>query len=122
MAKLLNVSALGLAALAALAAMAAARAGGPKADAKADHPLVGTWRCVSAKYNGQPVQRPAGFTQLKHVTPTQFMWATYDGEGKVHAALGGGYSLKGDDYVETPEYGVGTVVDQLKGKPQAFKW
>jgi hypothetical protein len=40
----------------------------------------------------------------------------------VDAALGGGYTLKGGDYVETPEYGVGGVLDQLKGKPQAFKW
>src|SRR5438270_540656 len=65
---------------------------------------------------------PEGYTHLKHVTPTQFMWASYDGEGKVEAALGGGYTLKGDSYVETPEYGVGDVLGQLKGKPQAFKW
>ena len=34
---------------------------------------------------------------------------------------GGSYTLKGDDYVETPEYGLGDTLDQLKGKPQEFK-
>jgi hypothetical protein len=101
---------------------AAAPADEPKDGLKPAHPLVGTWKCVSAKYNGQDVNRPEGYTQLKHVTPTQFMWALYDGEGKVSAALGGSYTLKGKDYVETPEYGVGSVLDQLKGKPQAFTW
>ena len=93
-----------------------------KGDAKSENKLVGTWKLVSAKYGGQEVQRPEGLTQLKHVTPTQFMWAVYDTEGRVSSALGGSYTLKGDNYVETPEYGVGDVVDQLKGKPQEFTW
>jgi hypothetical protein len=92
-----------------------------KGEAKTDNRLVGTWSVVSAKYNGKEVQRPAGWTQLKHVTPTQFMWAWYDPDGKVSAALGGTYTLKGDDYVEIPEYGVGGILDALKGKPQVFK-
>jgi hypothetical protein len=101
---------------------AAARADEPKQGAAADNKLVGTWKCVSAKYGGREVNRPDGYTQLKHVTPTQFMWAFYDGEGKVSAALGGSYTLKGNEYVEMPEYGVGSVLDQLKGKPQVFTW
>jgi hypothetical protein len=106
----------------ALAGVAAAvRSDEPKKEATSNK-LVGTWKCVSAKYDGKEVERPAGYTQLKHVTPTQFMWAFYDGEGKVLAALGGSYTLKGGDYVETPEYGLGDTLDQLKGKPQEFKW
>jgi hypothetical protein len=92
----------------------------PKARNK--NKLIGTWKVVSAKYGGTEVNRPEEFTQLKHVTPTQFMWAAYGEDGKVTDALGGAYTLKGDEYVETPEYGVGNVLDQLKGKPQAFKW
>lgn len=103
-------------------AVTAARADDPKQGAAAEHKLVGTWKCVSAKFNGQAVDRPAGSTQLKHVTPVQFMWATFDREGKVEAALGGSCTVKGTEYVETPEYGVGPVLDQLKGKPQVFKW
>ena len=66
------------------------------------------------------VKRSDGYTQLKHVTPTQFMWAIFDKEGKVAATLGGSYTLKGHDYVELPEYGLGN--DQLRGKPQPFTW
>ena len=99
-----------------------AAAAAPADEPKPAHPLVGTWKCVSAKYGGEEVKRPEGYTQLKHVTPAQFMWALYDGEGKVVAALGGSYTLKGNEYVETPEYGVGDVLEQLKGKPQAFTW
>jgi hypothetical protein len=50
------------------------------------------------------------------------MWASYDKDGKVDAALGGPYTLKGNKYEEVPEYGVGTVLDDLKGKPQSFSW
>src|SRR5262245_54887063 len=71
-----------------------------QAGAKADNPLVGTWKVISAKYSGQEVQRPEGHTHLKHVTPTQFMWAIYDKDGKVEATLGGSYLVKGDQYVE----------------------
>jgi hypothetical protein len=88
----------------------------------ADNKLIGTWKLISARYNGQEVQRPEGYTQLKHVTPVQFMWAIYDRDGKVEAGLGGSYTLKGDAYVEIPEYGIGDVLEQLKGKPQEFTW
>jgi hypothetical protein len=45
----------------------------------------------------------------------------YDKDGKVDAALGGPYTLKGDKYEETPEYGIGDVLELLKGKPQSFE-
>jgi hypothetical protein len=93
-----------------------------KPEVKPENKLVGTWKMVSAKYDGQEVQFPEGATRIKHVTPTQFMWASYDKDGKVDAALGGPYTLKGDKYEELPEYGVGTVLDDLKGKPQSFSW
>jgi hypothetical protein len=92
-------------------------------DAFAEEPrrenkLIGTWKLVSPKL-------PDGFTQLKHVTPVQFMWAVFDKDGKVISALGGSYALKGDAYEEVPEYGVGvgeTLLKTLKCKPQSFKW
>ena len=93
-----------------------------KGEAKTPNRLVATWKLVSAKFGGQESKLPEGATQVKHVTPTQFMWAIYDKDGKVLAALGGTYTLKGDKYVETPEYGVGSVLDELKGKPQVFQW
>jgi hypothetical protein len=94
----------------------------PKRDAKSDNKLVGTWKLVSAKYGGEEFKFPEGDTMVKHVTPTQFMWATYDKDGKVTRAAGGGYTLKGDVYEETPEYGIGSDFEVIKGKAQTFKW
>jgi hypothetical protein len=111
------------AAIVALAATAAStRAEEPKGAAKSDNKLVGTWKLVSAKYGGEEYKFPEGDTMLKHVTPTQFMWATYDKDGKVTRAAGGGYTLKGDTYEETPEYGIGSDFEVIKGKAQTFTW
>jgi hypothetical protein len=96
-----------------------------KAEAKPDNELVGTWKLVSAKYNGQENKLPEGITMLKHVTPTQFMWAIYDKDGKVESALGGPYTLKGEKYDETPEYGLADTLESLnalKGRVQSFTW
>jgi len=99
-----------------------ARADEPKKDEKAANQLIGTWKMISAKYGGQEFKLPEGSTQLKHVTPAHFMWATYDSDGKVTRAAGGPYTLKGDTYEETPEYGLSADFDVIKGKAQTFKW
>jgi len=91
-------------------------------DAKSDNKLVGTWKLVSGNYGGQASTPPEGVTTLKHVTPTQFMWASYEKDGKITRAAGGGYTIKGDAYEETPEYGMGEDFNLIKGKPQTFKW
>ena len=104
--------------MAAFTAATAAWADVPKNDNK----LIGTWKLISAKYDGQESKLPDGYTDLKHVTPTHFMWAVYDKDGKVVAALGGTCTVKGEEYIEVPEYGVGEGFDALKGKDQAFKW
>jgi hypothetical protein len=89
---------------------------------KPNNKLVGTWKLISGKYGGQEVKFPEGSTMVKHVTPTQFMWATYDKDGKVTRAAGGGYALMGEAYEETPEYGIGNDFDLIKGMAQSFKW
>lgn len=97
---------------------------GPAAadEGKPDHKLVGSWTMVSAKYGGQEYKFPEGTTTVKHVTPTQFMWASYDADGKVTRTAGGAYTLKGEVYEETPAYGLSADFDAIKGKPQTFKW
>src|SRR5437879_6597293 len=94
----------------------------PKSEAKADNKLVGTWKLVSAKYSGTEAKFPVRTTMVKHVTLTQFMWATYNQDGKVTRAAGGRYTLQGEDYAETPEYGIGSDFDMIKGKAHTFKW
>ena len=93
----------------------------PKGVAKAQSELVGTWKLVSARYGGREHKFPAGTTTLKHVTPTQFMWASYDADGRVTRAAGGGYTLAGEDYVETPEYGLSADFEVIRAKPQSFQ-
>src|SRR5713101_10201562 len=88
-AKLLAVGAPATLCLALIIALAAPGwSAEPNGDAKF-HKLVGTWKMGSGDV-----------TTIKHVTPTQFMWATYDKDGKVTRAAGGSYTLKGDAYEE----------------------
>ncbi len=91
-------------------------------DPKTENKLVGTWKQVSAVYGGREFKFPEGTTTLKHVTPTQFMWASYDKDGVVSRTAGGGYTIKGDVYEETPEYGMSGDFEIIKGKAQTFTW
>jgi hypothetical protein len=91
--------------------------GGPAADAK----LVGTWKLVSAKYNGKESTLPETATTLKHITPAQMMWVSYDKDGKITRAAGGTYTLKGDEFTDTPEYGMSLDFAAVKGKTHVFK-
>jgi hypothetical protein len=100
---------------------ASAAADEPKGDAKADNKLIGTWKLVSAKYGGKESKLPEGTTALKHITPTQMMWLSYDKDGKMTRAAGGSYTLKADDFTDTPEYGMGNDFDVVKGMTHAFK-
>jgi hypothetical protein len=93
-----------------------------KTEEKPPHKLVGTWKLVSAKYNGEEFQFPQNLTILKHVTPTQWMVVIYNQDGVVTRATGGHYTIKDDVYEETPEYGIGPALDLLKGKVQSFTW
>jgi hypothetical protein len=91
-------------------------------EAKSENKLVGTWKLVSAKYDGKDFKFPEGTTMVKHVTPSQFMWATYDKNGKVSRAAGGSHTLNADKYEETPEYGIGEDFEVIKGKTHSFTW
>jgi hypothetical protein len=57
---------------------------------------------------------------IKHVTPAQFMWVTYDKDGHVTRTAGGSYTLKGDTYEESPEYGLSQDFEIIKGKTHTF--
>jgi hypothetical protein len=106
-----------------LAAVApTARADEPKDNGQPGSKLVGTWKLESAKYGGREHKFPEGTTTLKHVTPAQFMWASYDTDGKVTRAAGGSYTLKGETYEETPEYGISSDFEIIRGKAQTFTW
>jgi hypothetical protein len=96
-------------------------AGEPKkAEARTENKLVGTWKMVKARYGGREAQFSEGHTEFKHITPAHFILVAIEKDGKVMAAIGGPYTLKGEKYEETPEYGLSEVFTNIKGKPQTF--
>ena len=109
--------------LAVIFAIATPREGGdePRQESPLQDKLIGSWRMVSAKYGGQEYRFPAGTTSIKHITQTQFMWASYGEDGEVTRAAGGTYTLKGGAYEELPRYGIGQDFETIKGKVQSFK-
>jgi hypothetical protein len=92
-----------------------------KSEAMTENKLVGTWKQIKARFGGKEHKIPEGTTQLKHITPAHFMFVDFDKDGKFIDAFGGPYTLKGEKYEETLEYGVGDVFKVLKGKPQSFE-
>ncbi len=97
------------------------------ANAPADEPkagnnkLVGTWKLISGKYDGQDSDLATRMLCIKHVTPTHWMWAYIDPATKqVMMTAGGTYTIKDDTYVEVPLYAMGQGLEGLLEKPQKF--
>lgn len=83
--------------------------------------LIGTWKMVSGKYGGQESDLPNALPTLKHVTPGGFVFLSYDkATGKMSRAGGGAYTLKGETYTETIEYGIGDDFDVIKSASHSF--
>src|SRR5215471_11467340 len=91
----------------------------PGAASKPQTP-VGTWKLVTAKANGKAVDIPAGTTVLKLLTPTDFVFVYYTQQGLITVAGGGHYTLTGNRYSETVEYGVGEGMAPYIGKTEQF--
>jgi hypothetical protein len=97
-----------------------ANADEPKADAKSNNKLVGTWKLMSAVYGGRESTLTKTATTLKHITPTHYMWLSHDSNGIVTRGAGGSFTLKGDEFVQQGQYGVGAEFTLVKGQ-NAFK-
>jgi hypothetical protein len=66
--------------------------------------LLGTWEGTVAG----PAPKAARI--VKHVTPTNWTWVIFDGENKmVLAAMGGTWSLKGNQYEETVDFATNNI-------------
>jgi len=97
---------------------AAAAAAGQK-DLKAA--IIGTWRAVSMKVDNRTIDLPDSQPRLKHVTPDGFTWLAYEKDsGKMTSCAGGTYTLKGDKYTETIQYGMGSDYDAIKNDSHSF--
>jgi hypothetical protein len=99
----------------------ALRAQDPPKKNEAAGGVIGTWKMISAKYGGEEADLTKTEITLKHVTPVSFLWVTYDSETKqVLRMAGGTYTLKGEQYVERPQYGLGEDFEQIREKAHAF--
>src|SRR5947208_2608093 len=76
--------------------------------------LVGTWKLVSTKYGAAKefTKYADKAPHLKLITPTHFAWFATE-KGKVIETAGGRYSLKGNSYIETVEFGNGEMIAYL---------
>ena len=83
--------------------------------------LIGTWKIVSTKFNGQDIDFTGKGTALKHITPTH-MTAIHIGPDneEVYGVSCGRWSLQGDQYSETPEFGRGGSFLAVKGLKNTF--
>lgn len=62
--------------------------------------IQGTWKTM--KSSGNPSAQ--GYTQLKYVTPTHFIWMQADPEGNIISGASGTYTYKDGVYTETILY------------------
>ena len=85
--------------------------------------LVGTWKVVDAKENGQAI--PTGENNAaiyKLLTPTHYMVFQVAPESKAMAwAHGGTYTVSNGTYTESIDYGYGAPFQQLKGQSAVLK-
>ena len=116
--KRMSVGFIAIAALAVAVGLNAQQASKKSADSH-----LGTWQLTSFKYGtNQPALTdfPQSQRRIKLITQTHFTWVEFDADTKkVSGAAGGAYSLSGNDYTESIDFGFG--MDRYLGEKHAFK-
>ncbi|MDR1516622.1 MAG: hypothetical protein LBS52_00735 [Dysgonamonadaceae bacterium] len=79
--------------------------------------LKGTWKAVSSSGN----TLPEGFTNIKMITPTHFIWIMSDKDGNIVSGSGGTYTAKDGVYTETILYTL-PGMKNWKGKKGVYKY
>jgi hypothetical protein len=62
--------------------------------------IQGTWKAVTS--SGNPLRE--GYSTLKMITPTHFIWTMIDKDGNIVSGAGGTYTMKDGVYTETILY------------------
>lgn len=82
--------------------------------------ITGTWRLDSYRYGDTGEFINQSRQQIKLITGNSFMWARYDPvTKKIISSAGGKYTLEGDNYSESIDYGFG--MDTYLGTVSKFK-
>ena len=78
--------------------------------------VQGTWRLIGS--SGNPL--PEGYTNIRMMTPTHFIWMMSDKEGNIISGASGTYIMTGDTYTETILYAL-PGMKTWKGKKAIYK-
>ena len=101
------------------------RAQPPSTNTPSQGKLDGVWRTVSYKYGNATsfTDIPEGkHTRMKYFTGQRFIWVINDPKTrKIVAAAGGKYTFDGATLRETPQFGLGSVADDLRDHDQIFR-
>jgi hypothetical protein len=69
--------------------------------------LVGSWKIVSASFDGKPSELHRTSVTIKHITPVHIIWIGYQPEDrKIFRSAGGSWTIAEGRYVETMRYGL----------------
>jgi hypothetical protein len=80
---------------------------------KIPNEIIGTWEVETPAL-------PEGFRDLKHITPSHFIWVIYRKDEMTPVATAGGtWSLHGDQYTERCEF-ASPGWEHLRGKEMTF--
>jgi hypothetical protein len=70
--------------------------------------LVGSWKIVSASFDGKPSELHRTSVTIKHITPVHIIWIGYQPEAReIFRSSGGSWTIQDGRYVETMRYGIG---------------
>lgn len=78
--------------------------------------VQGTWKLIES--SGNPL--PEGYTNIKMITPTHFIWTMSDKEGNIISGASGTYTMKDSTYTETILYTL-PGMKSWKGKKATYK-
>ena len=89
---------------------------------KSSAPHLGTWQLSSYKYGQNSsafIDVPSNLQHIKLITENYFTWVNTDTTTKkVYSMAGGRYTLNGNTYIESIDYGIG--MDDYLGHKQIF--
>jgi hypothetical protein len=75
--------------------------------------LVGSWKIVSASFDGKPSELHRTSVTIKHITPVHIIWIGYQPEDrKIFRSAGGSWTIAEGRYVETMRYGLADTFKQ----------
>lgn len=79
----------------------------PRTEQELRDKLVGSWKIVSASFDGKPSELHRTSITIKHITPVHVIWIGYQPEDRrIFRSAGGSWTTKDMKLVETMRYGL----------------